>query len=116
MWAREAIQPAMIVFLAVNCVCVGLRVYVRTVISKSFSYDDYAMILAFVRQHLHESSNSRSVLTTLQAGFVVLCACTFVSIKAGYADDQPNPAYDVVTAVKVSILQLPTIKNGRLTQ
>jgi hypothetical protein len=75
----------MIVFLAVNCVCVGLRVYVRTVISKSFSYDDYAMILAF-------------------AGFVVLCACTFVSIKAGYADDQPNPAYDVVTAVKFFVI------------
>jgi hypothetical protein len=58
MWAREAIQPAMIVFLAVNLVCVGLRVYVRTVISKSFSYDDYAMVLAFVRLHLRESPRS----------------------------------------------------------
>jgi hypothetical protein len=48
----------MIVFLAVNLVCVGLRVYVRTVISKSFSYDDYAMVLAFVRLHLRESPSS----------------------------------------------------------
>lgn len=49
MWAREAIQPAMIAFLAANTLCVGLRVYVRTVISKSFGYDDYAMVFSHVR-------------------------------------------------------------------
>lgn len=75
----------MIVFLVLNFVCVSLRVYVRTVVSKSFSYDDYAMVFAFT-------------------GFVVLCACTFVSIRAGYADATPNPNYDIVTAVKFFVI------------
>ncbi|VUC21491.1 unnamed protein product [Clonostachys rosea] len=85
MWARDSIQPAMIVFLAVNTLCVGLRVYVRTIISKSFGYDDYAMVLA-------------------HAGFIVLCTCTFISVKAGYGDDQPNPDYDVITGVKFFVI------------
>ncbi|CAH0021037.1 unnamed protein product, partial [Clonostachys rhizophaga] len=85
MWARDSIQPAMIVFLAVNTLCVGLRVYVRTMISKSFGYDDYAMVLA-------------------HAGFIILCTCTFISVKAGYGDDSPNPDYDVVTAVKFFVI------------
>ncbi|CAG9998584.1 unnamed protein product [Clonostachys byssicola] len=85
MWARDSIQPAMIVFLAVNTLCVGLRVYVRTMLSKSFGYDDYAMVLA-------------------HAGFIILCTCTFISVKAGYGDDAPNPDYDVVTAVKFFVI------------
>ncbi|KAI9897329.1 hypothetical protein N3K66_007185 [Trichothecium roseum] len=85
MWARDAIQPAIYVFLALNFVCVGLRVYVRTVVSKAFGYDDYAMILAY-------------------AGYVALCACTMVSVSNGYADDQPNPKYDMITAVKFFVI------------
>ncbi|CAH0043746.1 unnamed protein product [Clonostachys solani] len=85
MWARDSIQPAMIVFLAVNSLCVGLRVWVRTMISKSFGYDDYAMVLA-------------------HSGFIILCTCTFISVKAGYGDDSPNPDYDVVTAVKFFVI------------
>jgi hypothetical protein len=48
MWARDSITPAMITFLVLNTITVGLRVYVRTAISKSFGYDDIAMLVAFV--------------------------------------------------------------------
>ena len=109
MWARDAIQPAIYVFLALNFVCVGLRVYVRTVVSKAFGYDDYAMILAYVRLSMpaHEYGGQtfhkyKRADERYQAGYVALCACTMVSVSNGYADDQPNPKYDMITAVKVS--------------
>lgn len=47
--ARDQLPPAIYTFLVVNAIAVGLRVFVRTRLSKSFSYDDWAMLLAFVR-------------------------------------------------------------------
>lgn len=48
MWARDSIPPVMITFLVLNSIAVGLRVYVRSLMSKAFSYDDWAMLVAFV--------------------------------------------------------------------
>lgn len=48
MWARESIPPVVIIFLVLNTIAVGLRVYVRNFLTKAFSYDDYAMLVAFV--------------------------------------------------------------------
>ncbi|KAI0200613.1 hypothetical protein F4808DRAFT_460719 [Astrocystis sublimbata] len=67
-WARDSIPPAIYAFLALNAIAVGLRVYVRTCMSKSFGYDDYAMVVAF-------------------AGFVILCSLTLVSLADGYGID-----------------------------
>jgi len=80
-WARDSIPPAIYTFLALNTLAVGLRVYVRTCMSKSFGYDDYAMVVAF-------------------AGFVILCSFTLVSLANGYGDVVQKPEYDVVEAVR----------------
>ncbi|KAH8162952.1 hypothetical protein CIB48_g5292 [Xylaria polymorpha] len=66
-WARDSLPPAIYTFLALNSIAVGLRVFVRTCMSKSFGYDDYAMVVAF-------------------AGFVTLCALTLVSLGNGYGE------------------------------
>ncbi|KAI0485480.1 hypothetical protein F4859DRAFT_384096 [Xylaria cf. heliscus] len=66
-WARDSLPPAIYTFLALNTVAVGLRVFVRTCMSKSFGYDDYAMVLAF-------------------AGFITLCSLTLVSLANGYGE------------------------------
>ncbi|KAI1328611.1 hypothetical protein F5Y16DRAFT_398306 [Xylariaceae sp. FL0255] len=81
-WASESIPPAIYAFLVLNTIAVGLRVYVRTRLSKSFGYDDIAMCLAFI-------------------GYVTLCALTLVSLRNGYGDpDQTNPAFNVINGVK----------------
>ncbi|KAI8949501.1 hypothetical protein F4801DRAFT_580327 [Xylaria longipes] len=66
-WARDSLPPAIYVFLALNTIAVGLRVFVRTCMSKSFGYDDYAMVVAF-------------------GGFVTLCSLTLVSLGNGYGE------------------------------
>ncbi|KAI1117393.1 hypothetical protein F5Y14DRAFT_346920 [Nemania sp. NC0429] len=80
-WARDSLPPAIYTFLALNAVAVGLRVFVRTCISKSFGYDDYAMVVAF-------------------GGFVTLCALTLVSLSNGYGDSVAKPEYNVSEAVR----------------
>lgn len=50
MWARESLPPVMIIFLVLNTIAVGLRVYVRYFMTKAFSYDDWAMVVAFVSE------------------------------------------------------------------
>jgi hypothetical protein len=52
MWAHDSIGPVMIAFLVLNTIAVGLRVYVRSFMTKSFSYDDWAMLFAFVSSPL----------------------------------------------------------------
>ncbi|KAI0187226.1 hypothetical protein EV127DRAFT_152493 [Xylaria flabelliformis] len=66
-WARDSLPPAIYTFLALNTIAVGLRVFVRTCMSKSFGYDDYAMVVAF-------------------GGFVTLCSLTLVSLGNGYGE------------------------------
>ncbi|KAI0809321.1 hypothetical protein GGR55DRAFT_168942 [Xylaria sp. FL0064] len=80
-WARDSLPPAIWTFLALNIVAVGLRIYVRVFISKSFGYDDYAMVVAF-------------------AGFVTLCSLTIVSLNYGYGDETMEPWYDVAQATR----------------
>jgi hypothetical protein len=65
MAAADVIWNIMIVFMVLNTIAVGLRVYTRTQISHSFGYDDWAMAAAY-------------------AGFVLLCAFAFKSISSGY--------------------------------
>ncbi|OTB07494.1 hypothetical protein M426DRAFT_317801 [Hypoxylon sp. CI-4A] len=81
MWARDSLPPAMITFLVLDIIAVGLRVFVRTRMSKSFGYDDWAMCFALV-------------------GYVTLCALTFVSVNNGYGADEMRPEWDPITAVK----------------
>ncbi|KAF2688338.1 hypothetical protein K458DRAFT_384522 [Lentithecium fluviatile CBS 122367] len=87
MWARDTLPPVMIAFLVLNTTAVGLRVYVRSLMSKAFSYDDWAMLVAF-------------------SGFVVLCITTFISITNGYGaeDFGLNPSYDEIMAVKFFVI------------
>jgi hypothetical protein len=59
-WARDSIPPAIYTFLALNTLAVGLRVYVRTCMSKSFGYDDYAMVVAFVSAPKNNNDNNSS--------------------------------------------------------
>ncbi|KAI0556148.1 hypothetical protein F4679DRAFT_521285 [Xylaria curta] len=66
-WARDSLPPAIYTFLALNTIAVGLRVFVRTCMSKSFGYDDYAMVVAFL-------------------GFVTLCSLTLVCLGNGYGE------------------------------
>ncbi|KAI1269506.1 hypothetical protein F5Y18DRAFT_370316 [Xylariaceae sp. FL1019] len=82
-WARDSLPPAIYTFIVLNSVAVGLRVYVRTCISKSFGYDDIAMVVAF-------------------AGYVSLAGLTLTSLEAGYGaeKDQTTSASDVITGVK----------------
>lgn len=81
MWARDSLPPAMITFLVLDIIAVGLRGFVRTRMSKSFGYDDWAMCAALI-------------------GYVTLCALTFVSIGNGYGADEMRPEWNPVTAVK----------------
>lgn len=48
-WARDSLPPAIYTFIVLNTLAVGLRVFVRSCMSKSFGYDDYAMVVAYVR-------------------------------------------------------------------
>ncbi|KAI0452562.1 hypothetical protein F5B21DRAFT_330323 [Xylaria acuta] len=66
-WARDSLPPAIYTFIALNTIAVGLRVFVRICMSKSFGYDDYAMVVAF-------------------GGFITLCALTLVSLANGYGE------------------------------
>ncbi|KAI0890748.1 uncharacterized protein GGS22DRAFT_194645 [Annulohypoxylon maeteangense] len=81
MWARDSLPPAMIVFLVLDIIAVGLRIFVRTHMSKSFGYDDWAMSIAL-------------------AGYIVLCALTFISLENGYGADTVEPGWDVQKGVK----------------
>ncbi|KAJ4297448.1 hypothetical protein N0V90_005339 [Kalmusia sp. IMI 367209] len=87
MWARDSIPPVIITFLVLNTIAVSLRVYVRSLMAKAFSYDDWAMLVAF-------------------SGFVVLCITTFISVTNGYGaeDFGLNPAYNQITAVKFFVI------------
>lgn len=59
MGAREDIAKVMIAFLALDGVVLGLRVFVRTRVNKTISYDDYTMCVAFVCSVLqYPSKNS----------------------------------------------------------
>lgn len=49
MSARDQLPPLIITFLAVDVVAVGLRVWIRTHIKKSFGFDDGALCIALVR-------------------------------------------------------------------
>ncbi|KAI1815719.1 hypothetical protein GGS20DRAFT_309809 [Poronia punctata] len=80
-WARDSLPPAIFTFLALNAIAVGLRIYVRVWISKSFGYDDYAMCLAM-------------------AGYIVLSTFTLVSLNNGYGDDVMKPWYNPVESVR----------------
>ncbi|KAI2604141.1 uncharacterized protein GGS25DRAFT_525419 [Hypoxylon fragiforme] len=81
MWARDSLPPAMIIFLTLDVIAVGLRVFVRTRMSKSFGYDDWAMLLAV-------------------AGYITLCGLTFTSIENGYGSAEIRPEWDPIKAVK----------------
>ncbi|KAK5631298.1 hypothetical protein RRF57_007012 [Xylaria bambusicola] len=80
-WARDSLPPAIYTFLALNTIAVGLRVFVRTCMSKSFGYDDYAMVVSF-------------------GGFITLCSLTLVSLSNGYGDATPKPHYNVSEATR----------------
>lgn len=49
MSARDQVPPLIITFLVVDIIAVGLRVWIRTYIKKSFGYDDCALCVALVR-------------------------------------------------------------------
>ncbi|KAF2970417.1 hypothetical protein GQX73_g3156 [Xylaria multiplex] len=80
-WARDSLPPAIYTFIVLNTIAVGLRIFVRTCMSKSFGYDDYAMVVAFV-------------------GFITLCSLTLVSLSNGYGDVEVKPKYNVSEAVR----------------
>ncbi|KAI0541702.1 hypothetical protein GGR58DRAFT_455868 [Xylaria digitata] len=80
-WARDSLPPAIYTFIVLNSIAVGLRIFVRTCMSKSFGYDDIAMVVAF-------------------GGFITLCALTLVSLKNGYGDIELKPQYNVSEAVR----------------
>ncbi|CAI6334544.1 unnamed protein product [Periconia digitata] len=84
MWAREILKAIIIAFLTLDSISVGLRVYVRAWLSKSFGYDDWALILAY-------------------GGFVALCITTSISLRAGYGSQDLNSDLEV-TAVKFFII------------
>jgi hypothetical protein len=46
---RETYFSLIIAFLVIDTLTVGLRVVVRTRITKSFKYDDVGMLVAYVR-------------------------------------------------------------------
>ncbi|KAJ3578122.1 hypothetical protein NPX13_g2441 [Xylaria arbuscula] len=87
-WARDSLPPAIYTFLVLNSIAVGLRVFVRIFMSKSFGYDDYAMCVAF-------------------GGFVTLCSLTLVSLGYGYGDASVKAQYNVSEATRVSGQRTP---------
>lgn len=49
MSVREQLPPLIITFLVVDVIAVGLRVWIRVRIKRSFGYDDMALCTALVR-------------------------------------------------------------------
>ncbi|KAI0878790.1 hypothetical protein GGS24DRAFT_516601 [Hypoxylon argillaceum] len=80
-WARDSLPPAIYTFIVLNTLAVGLRVFVRSCMSKSFGYDDYAMVVAYF-------------------GFITLCGLTLTSLAYGYGDPDMHPKYNMSEAVR----------------
>ncbi|KAI0512926.1 hypothetical protein F5B22DRAFT_637513 [Xylaria bambusicola] len=70
-----------IVFLVLNYIGVGLRVFVRVVINKSFSYDDWAMLASL-------------------AGYSGMCATLLSAMIYGFGAKNPQPWYDLIKAAQ----------------
>lgn len=80
-------HSAWITITSALCVCfvlgfLGLRVYIRTIISPPFRYDDMASSLATVL--LHESTPIDVTLTVKEALFVIQSAVVFVQVSKGF--------------------------------
>ncbi|KAI1260799.1 hypothetical protein F5Y18DRAFT_240930 [Xylariaceae sp. FL1019] len=84
MWYPEpgvesVLTTLVIIFLVLNFISVSLRCYVRLVISKSFSYDDYAMVAGF-------------------ASYAAMCATLLAAMIYGYGATYPQPGYNPLKA------------------
>ncbi|KLU84764.1 hypothetical protein MAPG_03800 [Magnaporthiopsis poae ATCC 64411] len=80
-YSREVVPRFIAAALALNAVVVGLRLYVRLVISKAVGYDDWALLLAFI-------------------SLVLYGTATWVGIAQGYGATDPSEIHDLVMATK----------------
>ncbi|KAK9423249.1 putative Integral membrane protein [Seiridium unicorne] len=86
MWSPEpgtqaVLTVLMIVFLILNFIGVGLRVFVRVVIKGSFGYDDWAMIAGLV-------------------GFCGMCGTLFATMIYGFGATVMRPDIDAIKAAQ----------------
>ncbi|ROV93598.1 hypothetical protein VMCG_08098 [Cytospora schulzeri] len=82
MSVREQLPPLIITFLVVDIIAVGLRVWIRTHVKKSFGYDDCALCIALV-------------------GFILLAILAFICLNYGYGSSEILPGYNVILAAKL---------------
>ncbi|KAI1390397.1 uncharacterized protein F4822DRAFT_428734 [Hypoxylon trugodes] len=92
MWeeARDSLPPVIYTFLVLDIIAVALRAFVRIRLSKSFGYDDFAMVFALVCK----------ILENRRAGFILLCTFTLISLNNGYGSAEMRPEWNPITGVK----------------
>ncbi|RYO80478.1 hypothetical protein DL766_007364 [Monosporascus sp. MC13-8B] len=71
--------------VGINSVAIGLRILVRTRISKAFGYNDVILCVAFV-------------------GLCLTCAMAYGSLAFGYGRAHTKPEYDQTTATKFYVV------------
>ncbi|KAK7963381.1 hypothetical protein PG988_010355 [Apiospora saccharicola] len=81
MASTDSLFAAMITFLVVNFLALGLRIYVRAYINKGFGYDDIMLCLGYLV-------------------YGVLCAMCITAIQFGYGATDVKPRYDTIKATQ----------------
>jgi len=93
-------------FLALSTVSIALRCYCRIKVVKSFGWDDWFAVLAYVSLHfIHISCGFESDLTMVawQLFFVFFCAFAITGTLYGTGrHTQDIPPADIPIALKVS--------------
>ncbi|KAK5631473.1 hypothetical protein RRF57_007187 [Xylaria bambusicola] len=94
LWAPEpgtqtTLTVLVIVFVVLNYIGVGLRIFVRVVLNNSFSYDDWAMLASL----LHN-------VNFAQVGYSGMCATLLSAMIYGFGAMNPQPWYDPIKAAQ----------------
>jgi hypothetical protein len=80
-------SPALIVTCAVllplTWLAVGLRIYVRAYMTKSFQIDDWFMVIAQVRPRVASERQHHSLTSVSQLTFTVVCAIVLEGVRVG---------------------------------
>ncbi|KUI71670.1 hypothetical protein VM1G_07091 [Cytospora mali] len=85
MAVRDELPPLMITFLVVDTIAVGLRVWIRTYLKRSFWYDDWALCLSLV-------------------GFILLSTLAFICLAYGFGATEMLPGYNPILASKYFLI------------
>ncbi|ROW15875.1 hypothetical protein VPNG_02632 [Cytospora leucostoma] len=82
---RDQLPPLIITFLVVNIIAVGLRVWIRIHIKRSFGVDDAALCLSLI-------------------AFILLAILAFICLGYGYGATDERPGYNLMLGVKYFLI------------